>query len=146
MIKMLYRMFHDYYNKHRQLIPYIFFGVCTTLVNTVAYSLCAHLLAMPVIPSTILAWIFAVLFAFVTNRQWVFRSQAKTQIEILRECISFFSCRLATGGLDWLCMYFFVEILHWNDIAVKIAVNFLVIILNYFASKVVVFKDKKHKG
>lgn len=129
--------------KYKDVIPYLFFGVCTTLVNVAAYWVCAHPLKLNTMASTIVAWILAVLFAYVTNRKWVFHSEANTTSEILKEIISFFGCRLATGVVDWACMFVFVELLAWNDVIIKFAANVLVIILNYVASKLLIFKKKK---
>ena len=131
------------YEKYKDVIPYLFFGVCTTLVNVVVYWVAAHPLHLGVMPSTILAWLLAVLFAYVTNRKWVFHSEAKDAGAVLKEMASFFACRLATGVVDWLCMYIFVDVLKWNDMVIKIAANVLVIILNYVASKLIIFKKDK---
>ena len=135
--------FRHLWDKYKDLIPYAFFGVCTTLVNVISYWFFAHVLRQGVMLSTIFAWILAVLFAYVTNRRWVFHSEAKTSKEILKEIISFFGCRLATGILDWACMFIFVKRLEWNDVVIKIVANILVIIINYIASKFVIFKKQK---
>ncbi len=132
----------ELFEKHRDVIPYLFFGVCTTLVNLAAYWVAAHLLEWRVVPSTIFAWVLAVLFAYLTNRTWVFHSKAEAAGETAKEMIRFFSCRLATGIIDWLCMFLLVDILTWNDMAVKFFSNALVIILNYVASKLVVFRKE----
>jgi putative flippase GtrA len=129
------------YEKYKDVIPYLFFGVCTTIVNVVVYWLAAHPLGFSVMLSTIFAWLFAVLFAYLTNRRWVFHSEASTVQEIVRELCSFFVCRLATGVVDWLCMLVFVNILSWNDVVVKSAANVLVIVLNYVASKLIIFRN-----
>jgi len=126
--------------KYADVIPYIFFGGCTTLVNIIVYWFLAHPLGMATIPATIVAWCAAVLFAYLTNRRWVFYSTARGQSELLKELGSFFACRLATGVLDWACMYVFVDLLFINDMLIKILANILVIILNYIASKKVIFK------
>jgi len=126
--------------KFADVIPYAFFGGCTTLVNVIVYWFLAHPLGMETIPATIAAWLAAVLFAYFTNRKWVFHSTAHGQSEILKESVSFFACRLATGLLDWACMYVFVDLLFINDMLIKILANALVIILNYVASKKVIFK------
>lgn len=128
--------------KYKDVIPYLFFGVCTTVVNVAAYWVCAHPLGLSVTPSTIIAWVLAVLFAYLTNRKWVFHSEAHGTKEIVREICSFFGCRLATGIVDWLCMIIFVDVLKLNDVVVKFLANVLVIILNYIASKLVIFKRK----
>ncbi len=130
------------YQKYKDIIPYAIFGVLTTLVNVAAYWVAAHPLSLGTMASTVLAWILAVLFAYVTNRKWVFHSEAKGAGAIVKEMISFFLCRLATGVVDWLCMFLFVETLHWNDVIIKFGANVLVIILNYVASKLVIFRHK----
>ena len=93
-------------------------------------------------PSTVTAWIITILFAYVTNRKWVFHSEASAVNEIIQEMISFFACRLATGIVDWGCMFLFVNICHFDDVIIKFAANVLVIILNYAASRLIIFKHK----
>lgn len=127
-------------DKHKDIIAYAFFGICTTLVNIVAYWLCAHISQFGVIPSAIIAWIVAVLFAYVTNRKWVFYSEAVGVKSIVKEIASFFCCRATTGVLDWTIMYVFVERMHLNDVSIKFLANVVVIVLNYIASKFVIFK------
>lgn len=134
------------YRKYKDIIPYGIFGVLTTLVNVAVYWLAAHQLRLGVMSSTVIAWILAVLFAYITNRKWVFHSEAKTASEIWREMLAFFSCRLATGILDWGCMYVFVDVMNFDDVLIKVAANILVIILNYVASKLVIFNGKGKKG
>lgn len=128
------------WEKYSDAIPYIFFGVCTTGVNVLAYWLCAHLFGLTVMLSTIVAWVLAVLFAYITNRKWVFHSEARSFEDIMKEGASFFGCRLATGVLDWTCMFVFVKILCWNDLLIKVIANIAVIVLNYIASKFFIFK------
>ena len=125
---------------YKDAIPYIFFGVCTTLVNMIVYWLCAHVFLFSVMISTIVAWILSVLFAYVTNRKYVFHSVVNGLEEIAKEVISFFSCRLLTGGIDLLCMFVFVDVLQMNDLFIKVVANVLVIVLNYVASKLFIFK------
>ena len=133
------------FKKHKDVIAYLFFGVCTTLVNVVAYWFCAHGLKLGTMQSTVLAWISAVLFAYVTNRKWVFNSEAKGRIEIMKEMLSFFGCRFATGVVDLLCMFVFVQLLGLNDVIIKFLSNIIVIVLNYVASKMIIFRKNKDK-
>lgn len=135
------------YLKYKDVIFYLFFGVCTTAVNVIAYWVVAHPLGLGTMPSTIIAWLLAVTFAYVTNRRWVFHSNASEMKELVAEIGSFFTCRLATGGVDWACMLIFVDILGLNDVAIKFSANFIVIVLNYAASKLVIFRGgKKTEG
>lgn len=131
------------YEKYRDVIPYLFFGVCTTLVNLIVYWVLAHPVGLGTMASTIAAWIAAVLFAYLTNRRWVFHSQAKGSRAVAREIVSFFACRLATGVVDWACMWLFVDVLHCDDVLIKFIANVIVVILNYIASKLVIFKGGK---
>jgi len=129
--------------KYRDVIAYLFFGVCTTLVNIAVYWAAAHLLHMAAVPAAVIAWIAAVLAAYLTNRKWVFHSEARGRTEILQEVVRFFAARLATGVFDWLFMYVTVDRLNWNDMAMKVIANVVVIISNYVLSRLVVFRKKK---
>lgn len=128
--------------KYKDIIPYTIFGILTTAVNVVSYWFCAHICKFGTMTSTIIAWFLAVLFAYLTNRQWVFHSEANTKKEIENEVISFYVCRLLTGIVDLACMWLFVDILSLNDVYIKVFSNILVIILNYVASKLIIFKKK----
>ena len=125
---------------YRENAAYGIFGVLTTLVNIAAYWLLAHPLEVSIIPSTMIAWIAAVLFAYVTNRKWVFHSSACTKKGKLKELLAFFACRIATGVLDVVLMCIFVDILKINDVIIKAASNILVIVFNYLGSKFVIFR------
>ena len=129
--------------KYQDVLLYIFFGICTTLVNIFSYWLCAHVVRIAVLPSAIIAWFVAVLFAYFTNRKWVFHSEATTKEEIVKEAVSFYVCRLTTGFVDWALMYVFVDVMHLNDIVIKTVANIVVIVLNFIASKLIIFKKKK---
>lgn len=131
------------YQEYKNLIPYAFFGVLTTVVNMIVFWVMAHPLGVSVMASTVVAWIVAILFAYITNRKWVFRSEAHTQKEVVKEITSFFTCRLTTGVIDWMCMFIFVDLLRFNDVVIKFIANLIVIILNYVASKLIIFRHKK---
>ena len=128
--------------KNRSVILYIIFGVLTTLVNIVSYWLLTRWLKQSVNTATVVAWILSVLFAYITNRTWVFDSKAIQPNEVIREIVSFFLARLSTGLLDWLIMFVFVTKLSLPDMPVKIASNILVIVLNYVLSRFLVFKKR----
>lgn len=131
------------YSKYKDIIPYAIFGVLTTVVNVVVYWVCSNPLGLGVSSSTVIAWILAVLFAYLTNRKWVFHSEAKGFKAIAIEVVSFFACRLATGVVDWAGMMLLVEKMGFNEIIIKILMNIIVIVLNYVASKLVIFAKKK---
>ena len=128
----------------KEIVAYLVFGVLTTLVNIVVYWLAAHPLGIKTVPSSVIAWIASVLFAYITNRIWVFHSETTGKSGIIREVAYFFACRLATGVVDWVFMYVTVDLLHFNDVWMKIIANVIVVILNYIASKLWIFKKPKN--
>lgn len=127
------------WRKYRSVILYLFFGGCTTLVNLLAYFLCAYPGHMGTGASTAAAWFTAVLFAYITNKLFVFESRSSQKKELIREALSFFLCRAGTGLLDLAVMVVCVEKLGWFDLPVKVLSNLLVIILNYAASRWLIF-------
>ena len=131
------------YNQFKEQILYIVFGVLTTAINIIAFFACSRLINLGLIPSNIIAWILSVLFAFVTNKIYVFNSKNYNFSVVLRELIDFVISRGATGILDLGLMYLFVSIIGIEDMISKIVINIIVIILNYILSKLYVFKNKK---
>ena len=129
--------------KYKSFIMYMIFGVLTTVINLIAYFLCFNVLHVSNVVSTIIAWIFAVLFAFVTNKLWVFDSKSFDGKTLIHEILTFFAARLATGILDIIIMYIAVDMMAWNSTVWKLISNIIVIILNYLASKFVIFKNSQ---
>ena len=119
---------------------YLFFGICTTEINIIIYWLLHDALTLSNIVSTILAWLAAVLFAFVTNKVFVFESKRTNTTDRINEVISFFGCRLLTGILDVAIMAFAVDMLQWNGLLWKLISNIIVTIINYIASKYLIFR------
>ncbi len=126
--------------KRRSVILYLAFGICTTLINWTVYPICYYVLGFSNMGAVCAAWFIAVTFAFVTNKIWVFERKNFLNRRFLKECISFFSCRLVTGTLDLLIMYVAVDVFELNAFAWKILSNGLVVILNYATGKFVVFR------
>lgn len=132
----------ELFQKYREMILYLIFGGLTTLVNIVCYALLARGAGMDVTLSTAIAWAVSVVFAYLTNRKWVFQSKAIGTKAVSYEIATFFGGRVFSGLLDIGIMFLFVEWLGFNDLIVKILSNVLVIILNYLISKWIVFRKK----
>lgn len=128
------------FKKYKELLLYVLFGTLTTLVNIVSFFLFYNMLQIGNVPSNILAWILSVLFAFITNKLFVFESRSFRANIVLKEALSFFWARLLTGVLDVVIMYFAVDVFSLNSTLCKLASNVLVILLNYIFSKVWIFK------
>lgn len=126
---------------YREIILYLIFGGLTTLVNLVVFWLLMGRMgsASTLVPTAV-AWVISVLFAYLTNRRWVFQSRASGGEAILREMGSFFGGRVLTGLLDLAIMYLAVDILGAPATPTKLLSNVLVILLNYIISKLWVFR------
>lgn len=125
----------SWFNKSYEVLSYLFFGGCTTLINIISFWL-LRLIKMGVYTSNIIAWIVSVLFAFITNKLFVFESKGNA----FKEGISFFGFRLLSLIFDMGIMYLFIDILNLNDLLSKVITNIFVIIINYIFSKVFIFK------
>jgi putative flippase GtrA len=129
--------------RQKEIFLYLLFGGLTTLVNIGVYYVCDSLLHWGTVWSTIIAWVLSVLFAFFTNKQFVFESREHTAAAFLIEGLRFFGCRLFSGVLDLFIMWLTVDLFHWNSLLMKIISNVIVVILNYIFSKFFIFRKKQ---
>ena len=128
--------------KYWSIVRYVFFGAVTTVVNLVVYYICYHMAGLNSDLSTVIAWVLAVLTAFLTNKPFVFGSHDWSMKVVLPEAGSFFGCRLGSGLVELVLMHVTVEMLGWPGMLMKLLVNVIVMILNYVASKLLVFRKK----
>ncbi len=136
-------MIKNLWFKYKELFFYGVFGVGATVINIVSYRVLANTFGKKYfLIANIIAWILAFIFAFITNKLFVFESMSwETQIA-MKEFVGFLSARLATGILDTVLMWLFVSIISLDDTLSKIIINILVIIINYIASKFFIFKKE----
>ena len=128
--------------KNRDILLYLVFGVLTTLVNYIVYFPCCYV-GIPASVSNILAWVVSVLFAYLTNKPFVFRSKDWSMKTVVPEAARFFGCRIGSGALESAILFVTVDLLHWNSASWKIFTSVLVVVLNYVGSKLLVFRKKK---
>ncbi|MBD8071150.1 GtrA family protein [Bacillus sp. PS06] len=126
--------------KRREVISYLFFGVLTTAVNLLSYLFFTKVLHFDYKVATTIAWIISVLFAFITNKLFVFRSHHKDKRTVMKEFVSFVAFRWLSYLLDLFSMILLVSVLRVDDLVAKLIANVFVVIFNYFASKFIVFK------
>ena len=129
----------SWYNKYREVLTYLVFGVLTTVVNILSFYILRKF-GVEVYYSNIIAWILSVVFAFVTNKLFVFESKDKSKKESLKELFNFFGFRLLSLGIDTLALYLLLNVVNAGEMIAKIISNVVVIILNYVFSKLFVFK------
>lgn len=126
----------------REVITYVIFGVLTTAVNFLAFYLLNDLMRMHYFWANALAWVVAVVFAFVTNKQFVFESKSWKLKSTLKEAIGFTGGRVVTLLLEQGGMLLFVEAIHMNENLAKAILAVIVVILNYVFSKLWIFVRK----
>lgn len=129
----------SWYHKCKEGILYLFFGGCTTLVNILSFMI-LRWMGIGTYISNGMAWVLAVLFAFITNKLYVFESKKKDKKTVAREGISFFAFRLLSLGIDMGLMYLLIDVFSRGELFSKILSNIVVIIVNYVFSKLFIFK------
>ena len=138
-MKKIKALFQKYYD----LIAYLVFGVLTTAVYYLFYLPLFYWIGISATVSTAIAWIISVIFAFFTNKPFVFRSHDWSKETVIPEARNFIVCRIGSGLLDLGLTFVTVDLLQWENIFVKLAISVLVVILNYVGSKLLVFKNRK---
>lgn len=126
-----------------EVMSYLFFGVMTTIVNIVIYFLCRDILQFHFAVANTISWILSVLFAFVTNKKWVFHSKSETKAEWIEEAVKFIFYRGLSYVLDMASMFILLKILLTSDVFAKFLTQILVVVANYFFSKLLIFNNKK---
>lgn len=143
------------YKKYEEIIKYIFFGVLTTVVNLVIFKLFDVILGSKLfLVTNVIAWIGAVIFAYVTNKLWVFDSKSWNIKIVAKELVGFLGARLFSLGAEELGLWIMIDLLGFSNFAgfqilsfnvngnfiAKIIMQFVVVVLNYIFSKFIIFK------
>lgn len=124
--------------QYREQILYLLFGVVTTVVNILVFQIC-RMMQMELYLSNGIAWIISVLTAYVTNKIWVFESKTAELSVLISEVGKFFFARILSLGIDMGCIWLLVDVLKLSDFIGKVASNVVVVVANYFFSKLFVF-------
>ena len=132
------------YHKYEEIISYLFFGVLTTVISLLVYYLLVCTILNPdnaffLQIANILSWISGVIFAYITNKKYVFKSKNKNYT---KEIGKFVGSRLITLFMDMAIMFVGVTLINGNDKIMKLISQIVVIISNYLFSKIFVFKNK----
>ena len=130
----------DIFRRYESILSYLFFGVLTTLANYAVYLPCYNLLGLSATLSNVIAWVGAVALAYLTNKPFVFKSHDWSAKTVLPELTKFVGCRVGSGLLETGIIFVTVDLLAWNGNVMKLITSVLVVILNYIASKLLVFR------
>lgn len=143
--------------KYKELITYVFFGGLTTVVNLIVFKLFGMLLGDErYLISNAIAWVVAVIFAFITNKLWVFESKSLSGKVLLKEIPSFFAARVLSFIIEEAGLFMLIDLIGFSEYSLKIMsievsgemiskliLAIVVVIFNYFCSKLIIFKKKK---
>ena len=127
---------------HLDVVTYLIFGVLTTVVNYAIYLPCLNILGLSAAVSNSIAWVVAVIFAFVTNKPFVFGSHDWSMKVVVSEFTKFIATRVSSGVLETLILLVAVDTLGGNGNIWKLITQVLVIIINYVGSKLLVFRKQ----
>lgn len=127
--------------KYYDVLAYLFFGVLTTAVNYLVYLPCYNVLHFSAAASNVLAWVFAVIFAYLTNKPFVFRSHDWSAKTVVPEFGKFVGGRIASGLMETAIIFVTVDLMRWDGNIMKLVTSVLVVIMNYITSKFLVFKN-----
>lgn len=126
--------------KYYDILSYLFFGVLTTVVNYIIYLPCYNILGLSATVSNMISWVVAVAFAYLTNKPFVFKSHDWSAKTVVPELTKFVGCRLGSGVMETAIIFVTVDLLSWDGNVMKLVTSVLVVIINYVASKLVVFR------
>lgn len=143
---------------NKELVSYLVFGVLTTLVSIVTFEVANLILGQGLyLVSNIISWIFAVTFAFVTNKLWVFESKSWAASVIKTEIIAFVAARLFSLLLEEAGLYLLIDVLSLGTFSSvifgftltgtlisKLIMQVIVVVANYIFSKFIIFKKKNN--
>lgn len=144
MFTKLDKIFKVYWDKYvnRETITYAIAGVLTTVVNYFSYYLFCKIIGIETLIANVIAWVIAVVFAYIINDKWVFQSLKVSMRNEIEKIMKFFGARIFSLIVEEAGLLLFVSILGWNDLIVKAALAVVVIIMNYFFSKLFIFNKK----
>lgn len=131
---------HKLIKQYWDVLVYLVFGVLTTVVNYLVYLPVYNILGFSAAASNAIAWVAAVAFAYLTNKPFVFKSHDWSARTVIPELTKFVGCRVASGAAETLILFLTADLMHWNGNLWKLITSVLVVVLNYFASKFLVFK------
>ena len=133
----------EQYLKYKELINYLIIGVLTTALNYLIFAVLVNGLKLEMHLSNIIAWIVGVIFAYFTNKLFVFESKS-FEIQVLgKEILSFGLARVFSLLLEEVILFLFVNKLGMEKLIIKLIANIIVIIVNYILSKFIIFKKEK---
>lgn len=126
--------------KYEDILSYLIFGVLTTVVNYLVYLPLYNFTGLSAAACNVIAWCAAVIFAYLTNKPFVFKSYDWSLKTVIPEAAKFVATRIGSGALETFIIFLTVDMLNWNGNVMKLVTSVLVVIINYVGSKLLVFR------
>ena len=136
------KVLRPYYVRYKEMLLYAFFGIGTFLIALLSYMFFTEQMHVNVLIANAISWVFATLFAFITNRTWVFSNHAKGVKAFFIQMGSFFFGRLITLAIEEQMLNVLVLKMGLPNMPIKFLSQIIVIILNYLISKLLVFRKR----
>lgn len=130
------------YLRMKELMMYGLFGLGTFLIAIISYAIFTEAMNMNILIGNVLCWVLATMFAFLTNRRWVFPVHEKGFKAFMKQMASFTGGRILTLGIEEVMLGVLVQWLNFPNMPIKFLAQFIVVSLNYFFSKALVFRQK----
>jgi putative flippase GtrA len=135
-------IFEPFYKKYKEGLLYLFFGGLTFFLSIFLFWFMDEVMHLNELVNNSIDWVICVAFQFFTNRTWVFDGKVETRQEFLKQAGSFTAGRLFTLVVEDILIFIFITTLGFPKMPVKLGATFVVIVLNYVISKLIVFKKK----
>ncbi|SDK59891.1 GtrA family protein [Lacicoccus qingdaonensis] len=126
--------------KDQEILKYILFGVLTTVVNIAVFFLFDTVLNFSYMIANVISIIAAILFAFFTNKKYVFKAKSQSWKLAFKEFYLFVGLRSVSGLFDMLSMFMLVDFMNLETNLSKILTQFIIVVLNYIFSKLYIFR------
>lgn len=142
-MKKLWNWVCETYRKYQEGIDYLFWGGVAFVLSMVLFYIFANMMMIEEQIANIITWVICVIFTYITNRTFVFKSKTKGMKAITKEFAEFTTARLATLVLENVVLFICIDLLVWHNMIAKLIGQFLVIVSNYVLSKLWIFKKKE---
>ncbi len=136
-------IFEPFYKKYKEGLMYLFFGGLTFFLSIFLFWFMDEVMHLNELVNNTIDWIICVAFQFFTNRTWVFDGKVETKKDFLKQAGSFTLGRLFTLVVEDVLIFIFITTLGFPKMPVKLGATFVVIVLNYIISKLIVFRKKE---
>lgn len=137
------RVLEPFYKRYKEVLLYLFFGGLTFVISIASYAVFTAGFGWNELIANLFSWVLAVLFAFLTNRIWVFQAATHGRRAFVQQMVAFFGGRVLTLVVEEIILLVFITWLGFPGMLVKITAQIIVIVLNYIISKVIVFKKRQ---